>query len=54
MDLDNQGLSVHDNLAIRTNDLTALARSKEIFSDIWRSKKLPSSSKELKNNKKKK
>lgn len=31
MDLDNQGLSVHDNLAIQTNDLTELARSKEIF-----------------------
>ncbi|MDF2738465.1 MAG: hypothetical protein K0S93_2326 [Nitrososphaeraceae archaeon] len=35
MDLDNQGLSVHDNLAIRTNDLTALARSKEIFSEVF-------------------
>ena len=39
MDLDNQGLSVHDNLVIQTNDLTALARSKEIFWGIWRIKK---------------
>jgi hypothetical protein len=33
--LDNQGLSVHGNLAIRTNDLTVLARSKEIFSEVF-------------------
>lgn len=35
MDLDNQGLSVHDNLSIQTNDATALTRSKELFSEIF-------------------
>jgi hypothetical protein len=37
--LDNQGLSVHDNLAIRTNDLTVLSRSKEIFLEVFEESK---------------
>jgi hypothetical protein len=39
MDLYNQGLSIHYNLTIRTNDLTVLARSKEIFSEVYEESK---------------
>ena len=39
MDLYNQGLTVHYNLAIRTNDLTVLARSKEVSSEVFEESK---------------
>jgi phosphatidylserine/phosphatidylglycerophosphate/cardiolipin synthase-like enzyme len=41
VDLDNQGLTVHDNLAIQTDEVTAVARAKEIFYELFNeSKKL--------------
>lgn|GEM_PF-5479140 len=35
MDLDEQGLTVHDNLAIKTNDPTVLQSAKKEFDDIF-------------------
>jgi sugar-specific transcriptional regulator TrmB len=44
VDLDNQGLTVHDNLAILTDETTAVASAKEIFYELFKeSKKLSTS-----------
>jgi phosphatidylserine/phosphatidylglycerophosphate/cardiolipin synthase-like enzyme len=34
VDLDKQGLTVHDNLAIETDEPTAVERAKELFNEI--------------------
>jgi len=41
MDLYNQGLSVHYNLAIRTNDLTVLLDQKRYFHRYLKNQKTP-------------
>lgn len=47
VDLDNQGLTVHDNLAMQTDETAAVARAKEIFYELFNESKklsLPKSS----------
>jgi len=39
MDLDRQGLTVHDNLAVYTNDSVLVKRSLEEFSKMWKDAK---------------
>jgi len=39
MDLDRQGLTVHDNIAIETNDPTVVERAKEEFNRIFQESK---------------
>ncbi|MGH9924328.1 MAG: phospholipase D family protein, partial [Nitrososphaeraceae archaeon] len=40
VDLDTQGLLVHDNVAVQTQDITAVAKGMEIFLELERESKL--------------
>ena len=33
-DMDRQGVTVHDNVVVKTDDVTAVERAKELFFDI--------------------